>query len=80
MVRANDHTKLCDCTSNAITVNLDAANPGIQYIIKKIDSSANAVTIAASGAETIDGAASITLPSQYQSVTLVCDGTNWFIV
>ena len=77
-----DTTNLCDCTSNAIAITIPSgstAQVGNRYEIKKIDSSANAVTITATGA-TIDGAASITLPSQYQSVTLVCDGTNWFIV
>ena len=77
-----DTTNLCDCTSNAIALTIPSgstAQVGNRYEIKKIDSSANAVTITATGA-TIDGAASITLPSQYQSVTLVCDGTNWFIV
>ena len=80
MVRATDHTKLCDCTSNAITVNLDAANAGIQYTIKKTDASANAVTIDGFGAETIDGAATKVINTQYESVTIVSDGTNWFIV
>ncbi len=79
MARATDHTKLCDCTSNNITVNLDQANPGIQYVIKKIDSSANTVTIDANGSETIDGQLTVTLTAQYESVTLVSDGSNWFI-
>jgi hypothetical protein len=80
MVRATDHTKLCDCTSNPITVNLDAANAGIQYTIKKTDASANAVTIDGFGAETIDGAATKVINTQYESVTIVSDGSNWFIV
>lgn len=42
---------------------------------------ATTVTIAASGAETIDGAATQTLPTQYQSYTLVCNNTNnWIII
>ena len=80
MVRATDHTKLCDCTSNAITVNLDAANAGMQYVIKKIDATANAVTIDANGSETIDGGLTAVINTQYESVTIVSDGSNWFIV
>lgn len=39
------------------------------------------ITVAASGAETIDGAATITLPTQYESRTLVCNSTNnWIII
>jgi len=75
-----DHTTLCDCTSNAITINLPTAVAGLRYEIKKIDSSSNAVTIAANGSETIDGSATVTLQSQFQSITIVSDGSNWFIV
>ncbi len=74
-----DHTNLCDCTSNAITVNLPAASAGQTFVIKKIDSSSNTVTIAANGSETIDGSASITLIAEDEAVTLVSDGSNWHI-
>jgi hypothetical protein len=74
-----DHTNLCDCTSNAITINLPAASAGQQFVIKKIDASANAVTIDGNASETIDGALTATLTTQYESITLVSDGSNWFI-
>ena len=77
---STDHTTLCDCTSNAITINLPAAVAGTRYEIKKTDATSNAVTIDGNGSETIDGATTITINSQYESVTIVCDGTNWFIV
>ena len=32
------------------------------------------------GSETIDGAATITINSNYGGVWLYCDGTNWFVV
>ena len=44
--------------------------------IKKVDSGAGNVIIDGFGA-LIDGAATITLTAQYQSVTLQFDGTNW---
>jgi len=78
----SDHTFLCDCTSNAITINLQSASGklGQQYVIKKIDSTSNAVTIDPNGSETIDGGLTATLTTQYESITLVSDGTNWFKV
>lgn len=44
--------------------------------IKKVDSGVGNVIIDGNGA-LIDGAATITLTTQYQSVTLQWDGTNW---
>ena len=46
--------------------------------IKKSSADGNDVIVTANG--TLDGAAQIVLDTQYQSVTLVCDGTNWFVV
>jgi hypothetical protein len=75
-----DHTTLCDCTSNAITINLPTAVAGLRYEIKKIDATSNAVTIDGFGSETIDGGLTAVINTQYESVTIVSDGTNWFIV
>jgi hypothetical protein len=44
--------------------------------IKKIDSSVNTIIIDGSGA-LIDGFATFTIYTQYDSVTLQWDGTNW---
>jgi hypothetical protein len=77
---STDHVVLCDCTSNAITINLPAAQSGRQYHIKKIDSSSNTVTIDGNGAETIDGALTQVISAQYESITIVCDGSNWHII
>lgn len=78
---AQSHTVLCDCSSNAITVTLPAADVGRVIVIKKIDSTANTVTInPEDGAETIDGAASATISSQYDSLTLQYDGGDWWII
>jgi len=79
---AKNNVALCDCTSNNITINLPAASTasGLQYHIKKIDSSANTVTVDGNGAETIDGATTKTISTQYDSITIVSDGSNWFII
>jgi hypothetical protein len=72
---------LCDATSNAITVDLPtAAANTTTFHIKKTDSSANAVTIDGNGAQTIDGGTTAVLSVQNESITLVSDGSNWFIL
>jgi len=76
---AYDAVIRCDASAGAFTVSLPTASgiKGKAYLIKKVDSSANAVTIDPYGTETIDGAATVTLASQYDSVIVVSDGTNW---
>lgn len=67
-----------DATSGAITAALPSfagVYDGFEVTIKKIDASANAVTVDASGSETIDDALTVALASRYASVTLVCDKT-----
>ena len=72
---------LVNATSASVTVNLPTAvGNSAAYSIKKTDSSANTVTIDASGAETIDGGATAVLIRQYESITIVSDNTNWHII
>ena len=64
-----------------ITVNLVAAatcGSGFKYQIK--NRSTNAITIDPNGSETIDGSATFDLSTQEASVTLITDGSNWFII
>lgn len=71
----------CDATSGAFNVILTSAvtlGSGFVVIIKKIDSSSNEVTIDPAGSETIDGDATIALGSQYNTVVLISNGTNWY--
>lgn len=81
-VAATDDVILC--SGSAFTVTLPAANAlsGRQLVIKKTDASlTNIITIAADGSDTIDGAASTTLNTQYEVLTLVSDGTSaWSIL
>lgn len=53
---------------------------GQPFVYKKIDSGSNAVTLVPFSAETMDGAASIVLTKQYESVMLISDGTNWQVI
>lgn len=77
-----DCLTLVNATGGAVTVTLPAAaiSTGRMMIVKKTDASGNAVTIDGSGAETIDGAATKSLPTQYSALTMVCDGTGWHII
>jgi hypothetical protein len=70
---------IADATSGSIVMTLPAPLAGQTITIKKICPSANTVTITPISG-TIDGAASKVLTVQYQSITVVCDGTNYFIV
>ena len=71
-----------NATSGEVDVTLYAAtsNGGRKLIIKKTDSSSNAVIILRTASETIDGATSMTLYHQNESITLMSDNSNWFIV
>jgi hypothetical protein len=79
---ASDRTILCDASAGAITLTLPAASTmaGRVLTVKKIDASANAVTIDPNGVETIDGAATRTLSTQYASLTIHCDGSAWWVL
>ena len=70
-----------DCTSGNVTVTLEAASgeTGNRYTFKREDASGNTITIDADASETIDGATTVGLASQYDSVTIWCDGTEWWI-
>ena len=74
-------TYLVNATAGAITVTLPtAADNGSYFIIKKTDSTANAVTIDADSSETIDNSTTLTLNDQYNYVGIVSNGVNWVVV
>lgn len=75
-------TVLVDATAGNVTVTLPAAADADErrYSIKRLDASVNTVTIAADGAELIDGSNTATLVVQYESVTIHCDGSAWWIL
>jgi hypothetical protein len=72
---------LADANSSALILNLPLASTcaGRRYNIKKVDGTSNAVTVARSGSDTIDGSVSANLLYQYQALTFVSNGSNWFI-
>lgn len=79
---ADETVILCDATAASFTINLAAASTMTDriYHIKKTDSSANTITVDPNGTETIDGSSTKILTTQYDCITIVCDGSNWFII
>ena len=80
----NDVVQLCDTSSGAITIQLPNGAAGFDgkiYYIKSIDAT-NDVTIDADSADTIDGATTLTLDTQYQTVIIQYSTTNdtWYIL
>jgi len=76
----SDYTILCSAT---LTISLPDASSiaGRIYVIKNIGT--GTVTISRNGCcttQTIDGLASQTLTTQYQSMVVQSDGTKWYII
>jgi len=71
-----------DASSNSITFTLPTAVgiDGREYTIKRIDSSANTVTLDGDGTETIDGSLTQIIATQYDAIKVVSDGANWSII
>jgi hypothetical protein len=72
----------CDATTAAFAATLPPAAtvPGRVYTFRKTDASANAVTVTANGAETIDGTNTKVLSTQYAKTTIVSNGTSWEVI
>jgi len=72
---------LCDCTSKVVTITLppvaDSTDARIQVL--KTDVSASGVVVDGDGSETINGSTTYNLGSQYDFVSIWCDGVEWFI-
>ena len=77
----DDRTVLVDSSGGNRTVNLPAAGAARYqvYTIKKI-AAANTVTIDPSGAELIEGATTLGLVNDDDSVVIQSDGTAWFVL
>lgn len=77
----DDLVYLADTSAQSVQVTLPDPHSGLRVTVKKSDAAANDVTIVAQGGTaTIDGAASVVLPEQYDYVSLVADGVNWWSV
>lgn len=70
-----------NASGGAVVISLPpAASASGRYDVKKIDASANTVTIDPAGSETIDGGATLVISTQYQNRTFQSDGANWWVL
>jgi hypothetical protein len=78
---ANVVMVLVDASAAAVTITFPAAasHTGRRVSVKRIDNGIYAITVDPNGAETIDDTATAVLEYQYESVTFVSDGTEWWI-
>lgn len=76
-----EHAYLCNASGGAFTANLPTAvgNAGKEFVFKKTDSSANAITLDPNGSETINGDATVLLENQHETAIVYSDGSGWHI-
>ena len=81
-ITEDDRVVLVDAGSGKLSMDVysTSSNAGAMVTIKKKDTSTNTVTITTEGSDTIDGQAELYLQAPYDSVTLVSDGSNWFVI
>lgn len=77
-----DGTVAGNAVNAALSVTLPSAASMRDRVlnVKKVDASANAVTVRAQTGETIDGAATVNTVVQWYSYALASDGARWYIV
>jgi len=66
-----------NAAASTITLPAAASSSGLTFTIKCL--TVNAVTVASAGG-TIDGAATQSLAAQYDYLTVISDGSNWYII
>jgi len=77
---AHDNLVLVNSSGGAVTITLPAPTNGRVLIVKDSTGSAyvNNITINPNASETIDGASSFVITSNWGECQLQSDGTNWF--
>lgn len=77
-----DYALFGDATTASFIITLPTASSasGKMYSFKKIDASANTVTIKGNGAELIDGTNTKVITTQYNGFTVVSNGTVWYVL
>jgi len=75
-----DKTYLVDSSGGARTITLPPLKENISVTVKDSTGSSglNHITIEPDGAELIDGQSDYIIESDFEAVTLICDGFNWF--
>ena len=77
----DEHIILADPSGGAFTLTLPAVSglAGTIFIIKNSTASTNILTIDGDGSETIDDQTTYTMGTPYASITLICDGSEWWV-
>ncbi len=73
-----DSTVLADATGGSFTITLPPPVVGQEFTIKQVNATGGNVTVSA-GASQIDGSTTAQLIAR-ESLTVVSNGTNWFVV
>lgn len=80
----SDGIIFANCSSSTIVLSLPTASGvgGSRITIKRKNTSGsnNLVTIQASGSETLDGVSKYNMVYDYESITVISDNLNWFII
>lgn len=71
---------LVDASAGAVTVTQPSPEEGKPVGVEKTDTSSNTVTISPNGNENVNYGSSEDLAAQGESVDLVSDGTDWYVV
>ena len=82
--KTNDTFIIVDASSGAVSIvlpDIATSSAGKVYYIKKVDSSANAVTVSTTGVDTVEGGASVVISIQGEVYNFIRPdtGTNWSI-
>lgn len=79
---SSDDVILCSTAGGAWSLSLPAAasNTGKVYRVVKTTSDFTALTIDPNSTETINGSATTTLNTQYETLVFISDGSNWVVL
>jgi uncharacterized protein (TIGR02145 family) len=71
---------LCNTGPYTVTLPAAASNTGRVYYIKNIDTDGDDITVDGNGVETIDGSVTYILDCEKDVISIISDGSNWFII
>jgi len=79
-VADGDYFLTIDASAGNIIINLPPAAEGRELAVKRMDATANAVTLATTGSDTIDGGGAMSMTTQYQAFTLIAAPGQWCVI
>ena len=77
---ATDNTIICGAGNETFTITLPAVASSTGQVLHIKNVGTGIITIDGNAAENIDGAGTAVLTVRYECITIVCDGTDWWIV